>query len=497
MTYMTHVATLSGSSAPHGAMISDLEIIWRDGVAWLHAGSYADGGLVRYALASGTAALQVQTVPGAARNGQLGLSDIEVVRIGGVDYLLPAGAWGDLLTLRPFRADGGLGGMRDFVNGADLGGLSQIAGVATGAMDLLLGAVWGERGLNVWSVGADLTARLVERRLGSAKEPLDDIADIETLRIGGQDFAIVASDGAVSSYRVLPGGGLDHVDMIGAPVGLGIGGISDIETVTAHGRTFVLVAGADTGTMTVLRLNDMGVFFQTDHRTDSLATRFGGVQDIATFEHNGRVFVVGGGSDDGLTLWELGPGGRLYLLQTLPQRPGWTLDDVTAVEAVVLGSEAQIFVAGEGVAGLTQFRVDLSRFGAVVMGDASDGIFRGTARDDHLETGTGNNRLFGEAGDDRLVASGPGTSQLWGGAGADTFVFHPGGGTDRIMDFQPGLDRIDLSAYPMLYSRAGLTIQSTDWGARLTVQGDVIEIRTLDGTSLTAANLPESVFLWA
>ncbi len=56
----------------------------------------------------------------------------------------------------------------------------------------------------------------------------------------------------------------------------------------------------------------------------------------------------------------------------------------------------------------------------------------------------GNNKLFGLGGIDSLDG-GKGTDRLTGGANADTFVFKTGNGHDTIMDFQNGLDRIDVS----------------------------------------------------
>ncbi|WP_337924766.1 M10 family metallopeptidase C-terminal domain-containing protein [Szabonella alba] len=62
-----------------------------------------------------------------------------------------------------------------------------------------------------------------------------------------------------------------------------------------------------------------------------------------------------------------------------------------------------------------------------------------TTPNDTLNGGYTANVLTGGAGDD----------QLYGDAGADVFVFDQSpaaGGTDRIVDFVLGVDRIDLSA---------------------------------------------------
>ncbi|MDH2327084.1 hypothetical protein QCN27_09400 [Cereibacter sp. SYSU M97828] len=67
----------------------------------------------------------------------------------------------------------------------------------------------------------------------------------------------------------------------------------------------------------------------------------------------------------------------------------------------------------------------------------------GGAGHDILGGEGGNDVLIGGSGSDRLVG-GTGNDLMSGGSGADRFVFHTGHGKDRIVDFTPGADRIDL-----------------------------------------------------
>jgi Ca2+-binding RTX toxin-like protein len=85
-------------------------------------------------------------------------------------------------------------------------------------------------------------------------------------------------------------------------------------------------------------------------------------------------------------------------------------------------------------------------------GCADDETFRGLAGDDvligqkgndQLLGGAGNDRLFGDNGDDRLDG-GRGVDVVRGGRGRDTFALLGNSNADRILDFQPGLDRLDL-----------------------------------------------------
>jgi hypothetical protein len=100
-----------------------------------------------------------------------------------------------------------------------------------------------------------------------------------------------------------------------------------------------------------------------------------------------------------------------------------------------------------------------------IVGTGGDDRARGTAfadriagrdGDDALIGGGGADRLDGGPGRDRLVG-GPGRDTLAGGPGADTFVFAAAAhaGRDRIRDFAPGTDRIDLSAIDAAPGRPG------------------------------------------
>ncbi len=106
---------------------------------------------------------------------------------------------------------------------------------------------------------------------------------------------------------------------------------------------------------------------------------------------------------------------------------------------------------------------------------------------DRLSSGGGDDRLHGGAGADRLIAGpgsdvlygggsadrlkggngtdllvgGPGKDVLTGGAGDDVFVFRApadspaGSGRDRISDFSPGIDHIDLTSIDADPAQAG------------------------------------------
>ncbi|MFC4319675.1 cadherin-like domain-containing protein, partial [Rhizobium alvei] len=83
----------------------------------------------------------------------------------------------------------------------------------------------------------------------------------------------------------------------------------------------------------------------------------------------------------------------------------------------------------------------------VKVGSAGNDRVIGTEGNDRLYGRQGNDVLKGLGGDDRLRSK-LGDDRLWGGDGADTFVFMHNGGHDRIMDFETGIDTINLARWP-------------------------------------------------
>jgi serralysin len=95
-----------------------------------------------------------------------------------------------------------------------------------------------------------------------------------------------------------------------------------------------------------------------------------------------------------------------------------------------------------------------------LFGTAGNDSINGLGGNDVLYGYDGIDTLDGGAGDDVLVG-GLGRDTLRGGTGADVFQFEnaadstPGAGRDAILDFQPGTDRIDLSAVGFNWSFIG------------------------------------------
>ena len=91
--------------------------------------------------------------------------------------------------------------------------------------------------------------------------------------------------------------------------------------------------------------------------------------------------------------------------------------------------------------------------GSLVIGTSGDDLLAGTGQNDKLQGHAGNDTIFGAEGRDTIsggdgddrIEGGLGFDELTGGLGADRFVFADYAGADVILDFEVGVDLLELS----------------------------------------------------
>ncbi|MFN3294091.1 MAG: calcium-binding protein, partial [Gemmobacter sp.] len=315
---------------------------------------------------------------------------------------------------------------------------------------------------------------------------------LAAVRLGGQAVVVAASTAGhrLDSYVALPGGAPVPVQSLGMAAGLGIGAPAAIEIVAQGSSALMVVAGAGSSSLSVLRLTDAGVMVPLFHAIDTLHTRFAAASALAAAEAAGRVYVVAGGGDGGLSLLLLLPSGRLLHLSALAfgaVSPGNV--SALAMRAADAGDGAlrlDIFAGGQSP-GLARLVADLGVLAPPQRAGAVAATLTGGAGNDLLEGGSGAVTLLGGAGDDILIG-GAGAAVMTGGEGADIFVPAHNGRITRITDFDPGVDRLDLSGWAGLRDFARIGHVATATGARLTWQGSTIEIVSARAAPLRLAD---------
>lgn len=382
-------------------------------------------------------------------------------------------------------ADGGdltgamAGNLRAADNMTTASAAPVVADLGNGTQAIYMGFA-GESGVAAFSLGSGAT---LTRLAAPAGEPGFVTAPVTTLTVaelGSSQWLLAGAGGTdprLLAYAIGADGSLSYVGTMGADEGLCIADPTAISMAEAGGQTYAILASAGSSTLSVVRIGADGRMTLTDQLLDDLTTRFAGADELATVRIDGQDYVLASGADDGISLFALLPEGRLLHLATVEDRADLTLDNISALAATALGNGIEVFAASQSEPGLTELHVDLSGLGLIAAGIAD---------------------VAGTAGDDILIAEG-GTARLTGGAGADTFVILPeaatGGVLGTVTDFQPGVDRLDLSALPMLRDASQLQVVPTANGAELHYLDWWIDVESKSGAPLTAANFPTGTIL--
>lgn len=476
------VSTYLASSFGYGFVSDGLAVVQAGGYVRLVMADRADNRLVSLELASSVP--PASPVPTDPVIGQSPGADIVVQDNPGSDRVYVFSSYDGLLrhaTLGATAAPGLTNGT--LTDQGFLFGVTAMEILERGATDLAVIAQRTLPGLRLFSISDGGTIALVSTISDSPKSYLGDVADIATVQVDGRDFLLTASalENGISLFEIDAAGDASFVDAIGAADGLPVGGPAALQTVRFGETQFVVVAATLSASLSVLRVNEMGVLFVEDHLIDDRSTRFDSVVALDAFAHAGRAFVVTGGTDSGVTVLELLPNGQISPILSHSLETGSGIANITGVEVTVLNGKAAIFLTDAAGDRLYHFEMDLSGTGALVQ--ATGGLALGGGLDDRVMGSAGTDTLQGGAGDDYLH-DGAGDDLLTGGAGADVFVFDRDGSADSISDFQDGVDRLDVSDWGRIYTASALNITITGTGAVVSYGAESLTITKAGGAAL-------------
>ncbi len=465
--------------------IADLQVVAGGGGLRLYSATRPGGGVLALdvgmtmTLNDLVSLAVVAAIPAAPR--------IDIATINGADMLIVTGGNAARLTGYPMEAAGGLGAAYT-INGSPFGAISALEQVRAGTESYVYTARLGDNAIVISRMLANGRMEEAGQMPLGADWQGTEISDMAQATIGGQTYllALAVQQAAVLSFRVGVTGELSLAGTIGATGGLGLAAPSVIETARVAGVDYAIVAGAGSSSISVLCLGADGTLSLADHVIDSLDTRFQGVQAMTSVVLGDRVYLFAGGGDDGITAFTLLPGGRLLPVGQEVQRAGGALENITALTGIVQDGRIEVFAAGEGM-GITRLRFDPGPVAPMRLGgDAAEQI-TGDDRFDLIDGGAGNDTLAGGRGNDILV-DGAGTDVLSGGPGADLFVLVRDGQTDHITDFEPGLDSLDLSAWGRVYALEAMQIRTTGTGATIRFGGETLILDTSGGVPLSASD---------
>lgn len=361
------------------------------------------------------------------------------------------------------------------------GGTVQATLVPDGSGHLLVLSDGPAGGLSMHRLDAALN------QTGAALAQSGHASGVKALASSGSMVVTGTAEGGLSLYEV-SASGFTHLGAIGTAQGLGMGAITGIETIQTDGTAYAAVTGAS-GAMAVLELTAAGPELR-DFVLDDRTTRFDDVAALRSFALGGHQFLIAGGGDQGLSLMQLLPGGRLVQRHAFADTLEAGLGTIQDLAVHVSGASVTIFAASQDRQGIAELHLDAAQLG---QSHSAQGMVSGGALNDVLSGSASADRIDGHAGDDILFDR-AGNDTLSGGAGGDLFILDADGRLDEILDFDPSADRLDLGAWG-LYSAVQLNIDAYGGGARLRYGDETLLLRgvdpeTLDGLELAGMGRP-------
>jgi Ca2+-binding RTX toxin-like protein len=480
---------LGAGVQPYVSGITDLAIHWGQDGPILLSTTRAGGGLATFNATTGTL---LQTVALSPDLAQLTAPELFEVQGSAQTHLAILGLRDPALQTVTVLPSGSLvTSSRLEAPGQDLGLLTGLVTAPAGSNIFHYGSIRGTGLLRLEQTGETTFAAPHLALSGFGARHV--VSDILSVTLGGQTYIVTsfATADALSVFRVNASGALQRTSDYGAAQGLGIDAPTALTAANIGQTQYIIAASTLSGSLSVFELGAGGILIPVDHVIDDLNTRFQRVTALESITVGDRVFVIAGGGDDGVSLFLLLPGGRLVHLDSFADTTTSTLANVAALTGVHIGQNLRIFVASEREHGITQLSVNTANKGETLIANDGGSILTGGGLDDILMGKDGNDTLFGGAGHD-ILYDGHGSDRMTGGPGADLFVLAADGQPDVITDFQPGLDRLDLSAWVGLTDPSQLAIITRNWGAEIRFRNEVLELRSESGSALSRSEV-----LWA
>ncbi|MEO0465141.1 MAG: calcium-binding protein [Pseudomonadota bacterium] len=467
MSHFTHITTLQGlAQANNEGNIIDLALLESGGRIWLYAAS-RDGAISVWRMDDDAPGVLTDEMRAPGSTNQQNLTQIDILDGPAGIQLMTGGVFGhDLSALDLNTSTGAIGG-RVALSNSQGGHLST--NLTLDGRTFLYTAERGSDEIDRYRVLSDLD--LSSR---GSTDVEGTVGALTSVKIDQDGILLVAdsTNNSLTSHLIDASNGRTTLaDTLNGEDGADFRLPTAIATATVEGEHYVILAAAGTSSLSVVALSDTGMMTMTDRVFDTLDTRFKDVQALSVVTRGTDVFILVAGSDDGISLLTLLPGGRLHPLAHMADTTQTALQNVQTLTGFAHQDGLTVLAGSGAEAGITQLTVDLREYGIVERSAPGQAVLRGSAEDDILIAGDGGVRLEGRAG-------------------ADTFVFDPAfatndGALGRINDYTPGEDRIDLSTVLALHDLERVTLQQGNTGATIEIGPYSIEVFAAPGETLS------------
>jgi serralysin len=325
---------------------------------------------------------------------------------------------------------------------------------ATSASNELIFAVWDAGGTDTLNFSLYADAQLIN-------------LNAETFSNVGVMVGNVSIARGVVIENAIGGSGSDTI--VGNSANNALTGGGGADTLTGWAGADVLYGGDGNDILSA----DRPIGFDGGTDVDQI---YGGAGNDMIFAGYGDT-VDGGAGFDTLNLAYIGAphgitGDTKVLFAGQPLYPGGgTVQNIERFDAIALTQFNDTMVVGDQADPATAYGYDGDDH---LIGQENRVVLYGGNGNDLLVGSTANDVLYGENGNDKIIGH-HGPDELWGGAGSDTFYFTSTDATDRIMDFEVGSDKIDVSGIDANTSASG--VQSFSFIGAASFSGQAGQLR--------------------
>ncbi|MEM8872236.1 MAG: hypothetical protein AAGE38_17680 [Pseudomonadota bacterium] len=477
--------------------VIDTEYYGAGGNDYLIIASEGIGSISVYDITDADSVVLASLAAQTANSGTATLSDLVLVPGDGGTFLLPLGRNDDNFALFDIGPSGILSIETVLTDASDIYERGFVGeSIKAGSSEFFITSAFGRAGMEVFELNPDNSVTFVRRVEDSDFRKLEDVTAIHATTIFGRATVFTGSglDTGLHSFWFSGIGNMGVTDRKLTRGTEGMRGITDIDSVQIDDRAFVVVAAAGSDSLQVFRVSFERKLTLLDTTRDTGSTRFDNVQAMEVFESNDRVFVLAGGSDDGVTLYEMTFRGKLLFLETFVDGFDTALKSVSSIEVRVEGDTAYAYVGSLKEGGVTELIIDLERSGEDIRGGPVKDQLTGTSQDDIIWGFGKSDQIDGGAGDDRLI-DGRGRDTLTGGPGADIFEFVADGRSDFILDFDPAVDKIDLTD-TSANAFSDLLVGARIRGAVVKIDDEIIRLRNPEGTPYDVSEFTADTFIF-
>lgn len=479
--YFNHERRVLPSEGQAAAGFSDAEVFVQNGQLWLSATSAQADEILSWQI-SGTAS-QGQTTSLLSSAGLSAPVELETSVFNGQDVLWSYGLDDQGFTAYSAQTSGALD--VELQGGAGRGAMHSLVHHMSGSQELIYTTSREREEIDIWQIGS--AGATLWQSIPTAQSPsgTDDLL-LAKAQVGASTIILSVSSASstINSYAPDPLPGLVLRDTVGSQNGFGVGTPSAIEVVQFGGETFAIVAASGSSSISVLAISETGMIEARDQVIDDLNSRFAGVTEMEVIAAGTQVYIIASGQDDGLSLLNLLPGGRLLHLDSIEGTQTAPIRNLTSLTALQHDGTLHLYTTSEAEPAIDGWSIDIDP-GDVMIAPPGGDTLTGTGKDDILMGSDAADHLNGGAGRDVLY-DGDGIDTLTGGAGEDVFVLTSDGAKDFITGFELGQDRIDLSSWGRIYSISSLDFQELGTGIRITYGAETLDVESIDLNAISA-----------